>query len=130
MSAESHCFKKRFGQNFLQDQAVIAQITHAISPKSNDHLVEIGPGQGALTETLIERCQHYSAIELDRDLIAPLTQQFSRYPHFQLHHADALNFALCQYSRIIVEATRLRSSYFILVIPLINRELAHRRAGG
>ena len=48
-----HLPRKRFGQNFLQDDAVIQAIARAIAPQADDHLVEIGPGQGALTEALV-----------------------------------------------------------------------------
>lgn len=64
-----HKARKRFGQNFLHDQSLIGRIVEAIAPSSTDNLIEIGPGQGALTFPLIERCQHLTAIELDRDLV-------------------------------------------------------------
>lgn len=86
-----HQPRKRFGQNFLHDPSVLYRIAQAIRAKPTDHLVEIGPGQGALTDVLIDDCGHYSAIELDRDLIEPLRQQFKQ-PHFQLYSGDALQF--------------------------------------
>lgn len=60
--------RKRFGQNFLQDDHVIAQIVDAINPKQGEHLVEIGPGHAALTRPVLERAGALTAIELDRDL--------------------------------------------------------------
>lgn len=69
-----HKARKRFGQNFLHDQNLIERIVRAINPKSNDKLVEIGPGQGALTFPLLERVDKLTAIELDRDLVALLTK--------------------------------------------------------
>ena len=65
----NHRARKRFGQNFLHDAGIIQQIINAISPSSVDHLVEIGPGQGAITEQLIPFCNQLDAIELDRDLL-------------------------------------------------------------
>lgn len=65
----NHKARKRFGQNFLQDQVIISRIVDVIKPASQDNLIEIGPGQGALTFPLLERCQKMTAIELDRDLV-------------------------------------------------------------
>ena len=90
--ALNHIPRKRFGQNFLTDQGVISNIAAAISPKKSDHLVEIGPGQGALTETLAPVGCRLDVIELDRDLIAGLLAAFSLYDDFKLHSADALKF--------------------------------------
>ena len=68
-----HRARKRFGQNFLQDTALIHRIVDAISPKSGEELIEIGPGQGALTFPLLERAESLTAIELDRDLVSFLS---------------------------------------------------------
>ncbi len=88
----SHAPRKRFGQNFLRDDGVIARIANAIHPKNTDHLVEIGPGQGALTRALITSGCQLDVIELDRDLVTGLLAAFSIYPGFKLHSADALRF--------------------------------------
>lgn len=88
----SHQPRKRFGQNFLQDESVIQSIARAIRATADDHVVEIGPGQGALTEALINSDCRLDAIELDRDLTARLLASFSVYPGFKLHSADALTF--------------------------------------
>ena len=87
-----HQPRKRFGQNFLQDDAVIASIARAINPTAEDHIVEIGPGEGALTSELIRSDCRLDAIELDRDLKVRLLASFSVHPRFSLHSADALNF--------------------------------------
>jgi 16S rRNA (adenine1518-N6/adenine1519-N6)-dimethyltransferase len=87
-----HTPRKRFGQNFLQDPAVIARIAAAIHPRENDHMVEIGPGQGALTEALVASGCRLDVVELDRDLVTGLLAAFSVYPGFTLHSADALKF--------------------------------------
>jgi len=89
---KGHAPRKRFGQNFLRDDSVIQAIARSIGPQSDDHLVEIGPGQGALTEALIGSGCQLDAIELDRDLINLLLASFSIYPQFKLHNADALKF--------------------------------------
>ena len=88
----AHRPRKRFGQNFLTDHSVIDSIANAIAATEKDHVVEIGPGQGALTETLAPSGCKLDVIELDRDLIAGLLAAFSIYPNFTLHSADALNF--------------------------------------
>ena len=86
----SHRPRKRFGQNFLHDPAVIDRIVHAIAPQAGDHLVEIGPGQGAITAPLLARAGRLDAVEIDRDLAASLTQRFADEARFRLHLADAL----------------------------------------
>lgn len=88
----SHKARKRFGQNFLSDARIIERIINAINPKENQHLVEIGPGQGAITKPLLESCQKLQVIELDRDLIPILLAQFAKYSEFKIHQQDALKF--------------------------------------
>ena len=87
-----HTPRKRFGQNFLRDESVIEAIARAVAPRAEDHLVEIGPGEGALTQALVESGCKLDAIELDRDLRTRLLAAFSTYPGFTLHSADALKF--------------------------------------
>ena len=70
--ADRHAPRKRFGQNFLVDAHYVDRIVAAIDPRPGDKLVEIGPGLGALTDRLIERSGHLTAIEIDRDLAARL----------------------------------------------------------
>jgi len=89
-----HQPRKRFGQNFLHDPAVIQRIVNAIQPQADQHLVEIGPGQGAITTHLIDRCSKLDVIELDRDLISGL-HTVSQANHFHIHNADALRFEFC-----------------------------------
>lgn len=88
--------RKRFGQNFLQDDGVIQAIARAIAPAKDDHVVEIGPGQGALTAALVTSGCQLDAIELDRDLTTGLLAAFSIHPQFTLHSGDALNFDFAQ----------------------------------
>jgi 16S rRNA (adenine1518-N6/adenine1519-N6)-dimethyltransferase len=90
-----HVARKRFGQNFLVDRAVIAAIVKAIAPRPDDRMVEIGPGLAALTAPLIEArgtpARPLHAIELDRDLAARLTKRFGP-DRLVVHQADALAF--------------------------------------
>jgi 16S rRNA (adenine1518-N6/adenine1519-N6)-dimethyltransferase len=85
--------RKRFGQHFLHDPAVIERILAALAPAASDHLVEIGPGRGALTRRLLAG-PHASldAIEIDRDLAAELRGTLAADPRAALHEADALDF--------------------------------------
>ena len=88
----SHAPRKRFGQNFLRDEGIIEAIARAIAPDKAQHLVEIGPGEGAITQSLIASGCRFDAIELDRDLRTRLLASFSTYDNFTLHSADALKF--------------------------------------
>ncbi|MEN8214736.1 MAG: 16S rRNA (adenine(1518)-N(6)/adenine(1519)-N(6))-dimethyltransferase RsmA [Pseudomonadota bacterium] len=90
----AHQPRKRFGQNFLHDPAVIQRIVHAIQPLSDQHLVEIGPGQGAITLQLLDNCGKLDVIELDRDLV-PALQAFSSSARYRVHNADALRYDFC-----------------------------------
>lgn len=85
-----HKPRKRFGQNFLVDQQIINQIVSTISPKKNDHIIEIGPGKGALTFPLIDYLENIHVIEIDRDLIALL--QKKNNIKITIHESDALVF--------------------------------------
>ena len=89
-----HTPRKRFGQNFLHDPGVIGRILAAIAPRPGDHLVEIGPGEGAITAGLLERAGTLDAIEIDRDLFAALSARFGD-SGLRLHGADALKFDFC-----------------------------------
>jgi 16S rRNA (adenine1518-N6/adenine1519-N6)-dimethyltransferase len=85
-----HKPRKRFGQNFLHDQQVISRIISSISPRLTDLLVEIGPGQAALTGPLLESGAELHLIELDRDLVSNLQKQFSSRRNITIHSCDAL----------------------------------------
>ncbi|MBW8078772.1 MAG: 16S rRNA (adenine(1518)-N(6)/adenine(1519)-N(6))-dimethyltransferase RsmA [Gallionella sp.] len=91
----SHKAKKMFGQNFLVDQTIIADIIAAIRPEAADNMVEIGPGLGALTRPLLKKLDRLHVVEIDRDIIARLQND---YPQDQanvklvIHAGDALEF--------------------------------------
>jgi len=92
--------RKRFGQHFLHDPAVLDRIVAAIDPRPDDRLVEIGPGRGALTSRLLA-APHAAldAIELDRDLFALLSEELPAAPHLTLHQGDALQFDFAALAR-------------------------------
>ncbi|OUS11573.1 16S rRNA (adenine(1518)-N(6)/adenine(1519)-N(6))-dimethyltransferase [Gammaproteobacteria bacterium 53_120_T64] len=87
---QSHQAKKRFGQNFLVDGNIINRIIRAVAPQSGQHLVEIGPGLGALTSHLIDKKCQLDVVEIDRDLAEKLRAQYGQANGFQLHLIDAL----------------------------------------
>jgi 16S rRNA (adenine1518-N6/adenine1519-N6)-dimethyltransferase len=91
--------RKRFGQHFLHDPGVLQKIVYAISPGPADHVVEIGPGRGALTHALLEEWTRLAEgnatldlIEIDRDLAPVLRDEFAANPRITVHEADALDF--------------------------------------
>lgn len=86
-----HIARKRFGQNFLVDQQVIADIVNAVAPKRSDRVVEIGPGLGALTDPLLKRLDHLHVVEIDRDIVARLSKRYLP-EKLTIHQGDALNF--------------------------------------
>ncbi len=91
----AHRPRKRFGQNFLHDPGIINRILGSVAPGADEHLVEIGPGQGAITAGLLASGCRLDAVELDRDLIRRLEEKFGTAPNFRLHNADALRFSFC-----------------------------------
>ncbi len=88
----THKARKRFGQNFLHDRAVIQRIVQAIHPRPGQRLVEIGPGQGAITLPLLQACHHLDVVELDRDLVRPLADKAAGLGELVVHQQDALRF--------------------------------------
>jgi len=92
-----HRARKRFGQNFLVDHNIIDKIVAAIAPAPKQNLIEIGPGQGAITEPILAKCPQLNVVELDRDLIPLLEQKFQAYPEFHIHQGDALKTDFSQF---------------------------------
>lgn len=86
----SHKARKRFGQNFLHDQQVIDRIIASIAPQKDDLLLEIGPGQAAITKPLIDTGAELHVIEIDRDLVTMLEKKFADVPTMHIHSLDAL----------------------------------------
>ncbi len=90
--SSGHKHKKQFGQNFLNNGRIIDQIVASIRPKPDNHMVEIGPGEAALTAPLLDVVKRLDIIEIDNDLVGPLKIRFATKPAFNLHHTDALVF--------------------------------------
>jgi 16S rRNA (adenine1518-N6/adenine1519-N6)-dimethyltransferase len=121
-----HKARKRFGQNFLHDQGVIRQIIRSISPRDGDHMVEIGPGLGALTEELLTEANALDAIELDRDLIPILRTRFFNYQdRFRIFETDALKFDFAELCRDERPLRVVGNLPYNISTPLIFHLLSH-----
>jgi 16S rRNA (adenine1518-N6/adenine1519-N6)-dimethyltransferase len=138
----SHRPRKRFGQHFLHDARVLARIVEAIAPAPGDAIIEVGPGEGALTRLLLERVPRIEVIEIDRDLAARLETEFPR-ERLAVHRADALrfDFAACPAGMRLVGnlpynistpllfhlagyAERVRDMHFMLQLEVVERMVA------
>lgn len=82
--------RKRFGQHFLHEHFVIDKIVSAIAPKKTDHMIEIGPGLGALTEQLLPHLKSLTVIELDKDLIPILEEKCTELGRLIIYQGDVL----------------------------------------
>src|ERR1700760_3532825 len=87
---ESHIPRKRFGQHFLHDQGILRRIVESIAIKPGERIVEIGPGEGAMTMPLLRAAGKLTAIELDRDLIEPLREKARGVGELEIISADVL----------------------------------------
>lgn len=124
---EGHRARKRFGQNFLHDPGTIRRILAAVAAAPGQHLVEIGPGRGALTAGLLEAAGELDVIELDRDLVGPLAERLGGLGRLRVHQADALRFDLCSLLPATAAGERLRlvgNLPYNISTPLLFRFLA------
>lgn len=90
--------KKRFGQHFLHDQAVLERIVRTVNPKADDLLIEIGPGRGALSRLLLPKLDRLRVVEIDRDVIGPLRVACGQSDKLEIHMGDALAFDFAQFA--------------------------------
>ena len=112
--------RKRFGQNFLSDQAIIQRIINAIGAAPGQHILEIGPGHGALTKHLIASGATLEVVEIDRDLVAELTATHG--DALRIHSADVLAFDLATQP----PGTRLVGNLpYNISTPLLFRTFEH-----
>ncbi len=88
--------KKSMGQNFLTDRNVVARIVDAVDPAPDDRILEVGPGQGALTTLLVERVERLVAVELDRQLVPLLQKRFADRANVEIVQADILRVPLAE----------------------------------
>ena len=140
-----HRPRKRFGPHFLHDPAVLERIVAAIDPHPGERIVEIGPGQGALTLPVLRRCGRMTAIELDRDLVGPLLARAASVGELDIIQADALdvdyaalpgsgplrlignlpyNISTPLLFRVLESAGELRDAHFMLQKEVVDRMVA------
>ncbi|WP_269610259.1 16S rRNA (adenine(1518)-N(6)/adenine(1519)-N(6))-dimethyltransferase RsmA [Prochlorococcus marinus] len=124
-----HIPRKRFGQHWLKDQVVLDQIVKAAELNSEDCVLEVGPGKGALTEKLIEsQARFIQAIELDRDLVVGLKKRFSRQIKFSLKEGDVLSAPLEAENGLTINKVVANIPYNITG-PLLKRLIGELRKG-
>lgn len=142
MRSSFHPPRKRFGQHFLHDRGVLSRIVAAVAPAAGDCIVEIGPGEGALTRALLERVARLEAIEIDRDLAAGLEKEFPP-ERLRVHRGDALTFDFSSFPRgvrlvgnlpynistpllfqVARYAERVRDMHFMLQSEVVDRMVA------
>ena len=138
----SHRPRKRFGQHFLHERRIVERLLGEINPQRTDFIVEIGPGEGALTGPLLDRLDALQVIEIDRDLVAQLEKQFPD-GNLRIHCADALEFDFAAFppgTRIVGNlpynistpllfhlarfADRVRDMHFMLQKEVVERMVA------
>lgn len=129
MPPAPHPPRKRFGQHFLHDREVIRLIVAAIGPRPGDRILEVGPGLGALTGPLLERCGTMDAVELDRDLAGRLeSMDWVRNGRLRLHRGDAQRF---DYAALADPGEKLRivgNLPYNISTPLVFHLLAQAQA--
>ena len=95
-----HIPRKRFGQHFLHERGVITRIVDELDLQTNDLVVEIGPGLGALTDYLLPKLDHLHVVELDRDLAKLLRERYAA-DKLTVHEGDALEFDFAQFGQAL-----------------------------
>jgi 16S rRNA (adenine1518-N6/adenine1519-N6)-dimethyltransferase len=142
LPSSSHRPRKRFGQHFLHDPRIRQRIVDAIAPSPQDCIVEIGPGEGALTRPLLEKLAKLEVIEVDRDLASSLAAAFPPWK-LTVHCADALEFDFGRFPagmRLVGNlpynvstpllfhlaryAERVRDMHFMLQLEVVERMVA------
>ncbi len=124
-----HRPRKRFGQNFLHDPAVIRRVIAAIAPRDQDRILEIGPGLGALTKPLLNRCPTLDVVEVDRDLAAALRNTvWAREGRLTVHEGDALRFDYAAFAGSEDELRIVGNLPYNISTPLLFHLLRHANA--
>jgi len=125
--AMSRYAKKRLGQHFLHDPAVIGRIVAEIAPAKDDRVVEIGGGQGALTRPLVGRLAHLDVIETDAKLV-PVLEALAPAERLTVHRADALGFDFDRLARAPGTLRVVGNLPYNISTPLLFRLLACRES--
>ena len=120
--------KKHLGQHFLHEKGIIAKIVQAVDPKPGDRLVEIGPGQGAITFPLLDRHGALTVIEFDRDLIAPLTEAAKAHGELTIVHSDVLKVDITALAGDAGQVRLVGNLPYNLSSPILFHALDHAAA--
>jgi 16S rRNA (adenine1518-N6/adenine1519-N6)-dimethyltransferase len=118
--------KRRFGQNFLVDRNVVDRIVDAVQPRSDETIIEIGPGRGALTSRLIEGAARIVAIEFDRELVPQLRGQFAAASNLTIVEADALSTDFCSVIEPAASARVVANLPYNIATAILQRLIEHR----
>jgi 16S rRNA (adenine1518-N6/adenine1519-N6)-dimethyltransferase len=117
---------KRFGQNFLTDQRIIQRIVAELEPGTDETIIEIGPGRGALTAPLLDRAGTLVAIEFDQNLIPLLTEKFSQKENFKLIQSDALTTDFCDAIRPANQSRVVANLPYNVATAILQRLIEQR----
>lgn len=117
---------KRLGQNFLVNQGVVERIIDALAPQQSETIIEIGPGRGALTTRLIDQVARLVAVEFDRNLIAPLQNEFASKQNFKLIAEDALEVDFCAAIHPANEARVVANLPYNISTAILQRIIVQR----
>lgn len=117
--------KKKYGQNFLTNQEeILNKIVEVANPSTNEEILEIGPGEGALTKHLIDKCCKINCIEIDEDLENILKKQFNKKNNFNLIIDDILTINLDDF---LENNTKVIANIpYYITSPIINKLISHR----
>jgi len=121
-----HRPSKRFGQNFLRDPNISKRIVAALDPRSDETIIEIGSGQGALTTHLVEKAGSVIAIEFDNNLAPLLEQNFGQHQNFTLLHQDALDTDFCAAIQPAQTARLVANLPYNISTAILQRLIAQR----
>jgi 16S rRNA (adenine1518-N6/adenine1519-N6)-dimethyltransferase len=121
---------KRLGQHFLRDQRTIERIIDALNPKADETIIEIGPGTGALTASLVERAGRVVAVEFDNKLAPLLSERFAEVTNFRLVMADALTTDFCLEIKPATSARLVANLPYNISTAILQRLIAQRACLG
>jgi len=123
-----HRAKKRLGQNFLIDTNIIDKIIRSVNPQPDDHVIEIGPGLGALTQPLLKSLTRLDVIEFDRDIIPELAK-LEGHDRLRVHNIDVLTFNFTEFRRLNFGKDRIRvvgNLPYNISTPVLFHLIKHR----
>lgn len=125
--AKEHNHKKKYGQNFLEDNVLLNEIKLITNISKSDNVIEIGPGLGFLTSMLIENSNKLIAFEIDGDLIPKLNKKFSKYENFYLIHNDFLEYELNKIFEEGLEYKVIANIPYYITTPIIEKLLEYKK---